>query len=59
MSELFLKTRLDKANRLQISKRKRLSYKLETKQYPTVTINFSGILSSTRLFKQEKEKTKK
>jgi hypothetical protein len=36
------KTRLERANRLQISKCIRLRYKLETNQYPKVTINFVG-----------------
>ena len=44
------KTRLEKANRLQISKCIRLRYKLETKQYLKVTVNFSGVWGSPQTF---------
>jgi hypothetical protein len=44
------KTRLEKANRLQISKCIRLRYKFEAKQYLTVTVNFLGVWGSPQTF---------
>jgi hypothetical protein len=48
--KVSFKTRLERANRLQISKCIRMRYKLEPKQYLKVTVDFSGVWGSPQTF---------